>query len=147
MRLAKQIDWAHITPLPAVAGGALIGLAAALLLLREGRILGASGIFSGLAAPRAGDLDWRLAFVAGLVVAPALAVALGLVSAPAIAAAPNALLAGGFLVGLGTRLANGCTSGHGVCGLARLSLRSLVATLVFMAAGFATTFFFRHVLG
>ncbi|MBB4200355.1 YeeE/YedE [Rhodoblastus sphagnicola] len=142
-----RIDWIHFTPVSALAGGVLIGLAAALLLLREGRILGASGIFAGLAEPKGGDLDWRLAFCAGLVIAPALAVLLGAASAPVIAASPNALLAGGLLVGLGTRFANGCTSGHGICGLARLSPRSLVATLVFMAAGFATTFVFRHLLG
>ncbi|RAI16952.1 YeeE/YedE family protein, partial [Rhodoblastus acidophilus] len=116
-----HIDWAQFTPASALAGGALIGLAAALLLLREGRILGASGIFAGLARPKAGDLDWRLAFVAGLVAAPALAALLFGVAAPAIAAAPNTLIVGGLLVGFGARLANGCTSGHGVCGLARLS--------------------------
>jgi hypothetical protein len=142
-----QIDWTHFTPVPALAGGALIGLAAALLLLREGRILGAAGIFAGVAQLKAGDLAWRLAFLAGLALAPAVAILLFATPAPHIAASPTALLAGGFLVGLGTRLANGCTSGHGICGLARLSPRSLVATLVFMATGFATTFVFRHLLG
>jgi len=141
------IDWTQFTPAAALAGGALIGLAAALLLLREGRILGAAGIFAGLARPKAGDLDWRLAFIAGLVAAPALAALLFGVSAPQIAAAPNTLIVGGLLVGFGARLANGCTSGHGVCGLARLSPRSLAATATFMAAGFATVFASRHLLG
>ncbi|MCW2283435.1 putative membrane protein YedE/YeeE [Rhodoblastus acidophilus] len=146
MSVLLQIDWAHFTPLSALAGGALIGLAVALLLLREGRILGASGIFAGLAQPRA-DFDWRLAFLAGLVAAPALAGLLFGVNAPRIAASPNVLIVAGFLVGLGARLGNGCTSGHGICGLARLSKRSLAATATFMAAGFATVFVFRHLLG
>jgi uncharacterized membrane protein YedE/YeeE len=141
-----QIDWAHFTPSSALAGGALIGLAAALLLLREGRILGAAGIFAGLAQPKPDDFNWRLAFVGGLVVAPGLAQLLLGVTAPQIATSPNVLIVGGFLVGLGARLANGCTSGHGVCGLARLSPRSLAATLTFMVAGFIAVFVF-HYLG
>lgn len=142
-----QIDWAHFTPLSALAGGALIGLAAAVLVLAQGRILGASGIFAGLAQPRAGDLDWRLAWLAGVLLAPVLAIFLFSASAPHILAAPATVLAGGFLVGLGARFARGCTSGHGVCGLARLSPRSLAATVAFMAAGFVTVFVFRHLLG
>lgn len=142
-----NIDWVHFSPFHAMAGGALIGLAAALLLLAEGRILGAAGIFSGLAQPSPGDLGWQLAWLAGLVAAPALAILLFSTPAPHIGATPSTLLTGGFLVGLGTRLANGCTSGHGVCGLARLSPRSLAATLTFMVAGFAVVFLFRHVVG
>ncbi len=142
-----QVDWAHFTPASALGGGALIGLAATLLLLRDGRILGAAGIFAGLAQPKTGDFAWRLAFVGGLMVSPALAALLWGVTAPQIAASPNLLIVGGFLVGLGARLGNGCTSGHGVCGLARLSKRSLAASLTFMATGFATAFVFRHLLG
>nr|WP_246664784.1 YeeE/YedE thiosulfate transporter family protein [Rhodoblastus acidophilus] len=130
-----------------MGGGALIGLAATLLLLRDGRILGAAGIFAGLAQPKTGDFAWRLAFVGGLMVSPALAALLWGVTAPQIAASPNLLIVGGFLVGLGARLGNGCTSGHGVCGLARLSKRSLAASLTFMATGVATVFVFRHLLG
>lgn len=142
-----QIDWAHFTPASALAGGTLIGLAAALLWLREGRILGVAGIFSGLAQPTAGDLDWRLVFLSGVVTAPALAALTFGVAAPQIAASSHLLIVAGFLVGLGARLANGCTSGHSICGLARLSARSVAATLTFMIAGFVTVFLFRHVLG
>ena len=140
------IDWTHFTPLPALAGGVLIGLAAAWLVLQDGRILGASGLLGGLVPPRAGDWPWRAEAILGLIVAPLVAGFLFQTPSPTIAAGPATLIAGGLLVGLGTRLANGCTSGHGVCGLARLSPRSLVATLMFMAAGFATVFVVRHVL-
>lgn len=122
-----------------LAGGALIGLAASLMLLFNGRIAGISGIFGGLLAPKAGDLGWRTAFVGGLLAA---GLVLGL-AAPETIAAPSArstpvLVAAGLLVGFGVRMGNGCTSGHGVCGLARLSRRSLVATGVFMATGMLT---------
>ena len=140
------IDWTHFTPLSALAGGLLIGLAAAWLLLQDGRILGASGLLGGLVPPREGDWAWRGEAVLGLVLAPFVARLLLQTPAPTISAGPATLIAGGLLVGFGTRLANGCTSGHGVCGLARLSPRSLVATLMFMAAGFATVFVVRHVL-
>ena len=140
------IDWAHFTPFPALAGGILIGLAAAWLVLQLGRVLGASGLLGGLIPPRAGDWPWRAQAILGLVLAPVVARALIGTPPPAILAGPATLIAGGLLVGFGTRLANGCTSGHGVCGFARLSPRSLVATLTFMAAGFATVFVVRHVL-
>ncbi|RBP09861.1 hypothetical protein DFR50_12061 [Roseiarcus fermentans] len=138
------IDWTHFTPVPALTGGALIGLAAVGLMLANGRILGASGLLGGLIPPRAGDWRWRTQAIAGLIVAPFLARLLFDAPSPAIAAGPATLIAGGLLVGFGTRLANGCTSGHGVCGLARLSPRSLAATLAFMAAGFAAVFVVRH---
>ena len=139
------IDWSHFTPLSALAGGVLIGLAAAWLVLGSGRILGASGLLAGLVPPRA-DGSWRAQAILGLVLAPLVARLLFATPAPASLAGPGTLVAGGLLVGFGTRLANGCTSGHGVCGLARLSPRSLAATLTFMAAGFATVFVVRHVL-
>ena len=140
------IDWTHFTPLPALAGGVLIGLAAAWLILQSGRILGASGLIGGLIPPREGDWPWRAEAILGLIVAPLVARFLFQTPPPTIAAAPATLIVGGLLVGFGTRLANGCTSGHGVCGLARLSPRSLAATLTFMAAGFATVFVVRHVI-
>ena len=140
------IDWNAFTPWSALAGGALIGLAAALLVLLNGRVAGISSIVGGLIVPARGDRSWRLAFVAGLVATPVL---YGLVAASpttSINTGWPALVAAGLLVGLGTRLGGGCTSGHGVCGLSRLSVRSLVATLCFMGAGFATVFVLRHVL-
>lgn len=136
------------TPLSSLIGGGLIGLSAALLWLGDGRIAGISGILGGgLGSVAKGDRGWRLAFLAGLIAAP-LAYAL-FVAAPAIAleATPAVLIVGGLLVGFGTRLANGCTSGHGVCGLARLSRRSIVATAVFMASAAATVFLVRHGMG
>jgi uncharacterized protein len=140
-----NIDWTHFTPGSSFAGGLLIGLAAAWLLLVDGRVLGASGLLRGLLPPSAGDWPWRVAAIAGLVLAPALARLLFNVGAPTIAAGVATLIAGGLLVGLGTRLANGCTSGHGICGMARLSPRSFVAVASFMGAGFATVFLVRHV--
>lgn len=140
------IDWAHFTPGSALAGGVLIGLAAAWLLLIDGRVLGASGLLGGLIPPGAGDWQWRLAALLGLIVAPSVAGLLFAPTRPTIAANPVILVVAGLLVGFGTRLANGCTSGHGVCGLARLSPRSLAATGTFMAAGFLTVFLIRHVL-
>jgi uncharacterized membrane protein YedE/YeeE len=140
------IDWTHFTPWPALAGGLLIGLAAAAFVLVNGRIAGISGILGGLLRPVQGDVAWRVAFVAGLVVAP---LAYGLFAplpAVRIDAGAGTLAAAGLLVGLGTRYGSGCTSGHGVCGLSRLSPRSLVATVSFMAAGFATVFVLRHIV-
>ncbi len=137
----------NFTPYSAIAGGALIGLAAALLWVANGRIAGISGILGGLGSPSADDVGWRVSFLAGLVAAPVLC--LLTVGPPAIAvqSSPIVLVAAGLLVGFGTRLAGGCTSGHGVCGLARLSLRSITATGVFMTAAAATVFVARHVVG
>jgi uncharacterized membrane protein YedE/YeeE len=128
-------------------GGVLIGLAAALLIVCNGRIAGISGIVGGLLAPVRGELAWRLAFLAGLLAAPlAYRLLIGPLPALRIDAGAGALVAAGLLVGLGTRLGSGCTSGHGVCGISRLSPRSFVATALFMGAGFATVFALRHAL-
>lgn len=141
------IDWTHFTPWASLAGGLVLGLAAAVFILFSGRILGISGIVGGLLSPRAGDAGWRIAFLLGMLAAPVtfswIAPA-GLVPAPRIEAGYGVVILAGLLVGLGTRLGSGCTSGHGVCGLSRLSPRSLVATLAFMGAGFLTVFLIRH---
>ena len=129
----------HFTPGLSTLGGALIGIAASMMLLLDGRVAGISGIVGGLLTPRPGDIGWRLAFVGGLVLA-----GLGaLVLAPELMAvqvdrSPAAVVVAGLLVGFGTRLGNGCTSGHGVCGLSRLSPRSLASVLTFMAVGMGT---------
>lgn len=141
------IDWQHFTPWSALAGGALIGLAAAMFVLLNGRIAGISGVLGGLLNPTRGDIGWRIAFVAGLVGAPLAYRLFDALPVPQIDAGTGALVLAGLLVGVGTRYGAGCTSGHGVCGLSRLSPRSLVATLAFMGAGFVTVFVMRHVLG
>ena len=138
-----SVDWAHFTPWSSLAGGILIGVAAAMLLLLNGRIAGVSGIVGGLLAPQRGDLAWRVAFVLGLLIAPAAFTLFGKAPLPRIDAGWGALIVAGLLVGVGTSYASGCTSGHGVCGLSRLSPRSLVATLAFMAAGMLTVFLAR----
>jgi uncharacterized protein len=142
------LDWINFTPWTALTGGILLGIASAAFILLNGRVLGISGIVGGLLAPRRGDIGWRLSFLLGLLLAPtALTLwAPGLIRAPRIDAGTLTLIAAGLLVGFGTRYGSGCTSGHGVCGLSRLSPRSLVATLAFMAAGFATVFVIRHVI-
>lgn len=138
------IDWASFTPWTALAGGLMLGLASALFILINGRILGISGIVGGLLRPRAGDTSWRLSFVLGLFVAPLLyGVSTELPQARVEASWVTVILAG-LLVGLGTRIGSGCTSGHGVCGLSRLSPRSLIATLTFMGAGFVTVYVLRQ---
>lgn len=136
----------HFTPWSAIAGGALIGLASALLLLAEGRIAGISGITAGLL--RRGDAAWRWLFVGGLVVGAILYHLLGGdLSVVRINASTPLLIVAGLLVGFGTRLGGGCTSGHGVCGISRFSLRSLVATMVFMFTGGLVVFLTQHLLG
>lgn len=141
------IDWNHFTPLVSLAGGALIGLAVALFVLLNGRIAGISGVLGGLLVPTRGDIAWRLVFVLGLVGAPLAYLPFAALPMPQIDAGYGTLVLAGLLVGVGTRYGAGCTSGHGVCGLSRLSPRSLVATAAFMAAGFATVFVVRHILG
>ena len=141
------IDWPHFTPWTALAGGVLIGIAAAMFVLLNGRIAGISGVLGGLLRPVKGDVAWRAAFVLGLFGAPAACGLFAVLPAARIDAGYGALALAGLLVGVGTRYGGGCTSGHGVCGIARLSRRSMVATLVFMGAGFATTFVLRHVAG
>lgn len=140
--------WSLFTPLSALIGGALIGLAASLLWLTNGRVAGISGIVGGLFPLKAGDVSWRLAFLGGLL-------SVGLVAslwAPSAVATsslrgPLVMLLGGVAVGFGTRLGNGCTAGHGVCGLSRGSPRSLLATLTFMATGVATASLIRLIFG
>ena len=141
-----SIDWNAFTPWSALAGGMLIGLATAMFVLLNGRIAGISGVLGGLLKPLAGDLLWRVAFIAGLIVAPLAYTLVSVVPAVQIDAEFGALIAAGLLVGVGTRYGAGCTSGHGVCGLSRLSPRSLAATLVLMGAGFVTVFVMRHLL-
>lgn len=138
----------NFTPVASAVGGALIGLSASILLLFSGRIAGISGIFAGLLSPKAGDTGWRLAFVAGLVLG---GLALFLVAPSMFAVSYDRTLPmvaiAGLLVGVGVRLGSGCTSGHGVCGLSRLSPRSLVATLTFIATGAITVFVVRTMMG
>lgn len=140
------IDWNHFTPWSALAGGLLIGLAAAALLLLNGRIAGISGILGGLMRPIKRDIAWRIAFLAGLILAPAAYVLVAPLPVVTIDASTPVLLLAGLLVGVGTRYGSGCTSGHGVCGLSRASPRSLVATLSFMFAGFVTVYVVRHLI-
>lgn len=142
-----EIAWSNFTPWSALAGGVLIGLAAASFLLLNGRIAGISGILGGLLVPGRGDIAWRVAFLAGLIGAPAVWLLAAELPPIEINASYPALVIAGLLVGIGTRYGSGCTSGHGVCGLSRLSLRSLVATLSFMGAGFLTVYVIRHVMG
>lgn len=153
-----SIDWTAFTPWTALAGGLLIGLSAVILVLGAGRIAGIAGIVGGalqavLHPARAGGLApalraqaQRLAFVAGLLLAPWLWLAFAPLPASTVTAGSGSLIAAGLLVGVGVRMGNGCTSGHGVCGLSRLSLRSLANVAAFMGAGFATVFVLRHVL-
>jgi uncharacterized membrane protein YedE/YeeE len=142
-----NIDWANLTPWSSLAGGVLIGLSAALMLLLSGRIAGISGIVGGLLRPAKGDIGWRGAFLLGLVIAPLVYAVFAPLPAVRIDAGTGTLVVAGLLVGLGTRYGAGCTSGHGVCGLSRRSPRSLVATLAFMLAGFATVYAVRHLIG
>ena len=138
------IDWNAFTPWSSLLGGVLIGVAAAMFALLNGRIAGISGVLGSLLKPVRGDMGWRAAFILGLVGAPVLYALFSEVPAVQIDASYGALVAAGLLVGIGTRYGSGCTSGHGVCGLSRLSLRSLAATAAFMGAGFLTVFVLRH---
>jgi uncharacterized membrane protein YedE/YeeE len=141
------IDWTHFTPWTSLAGGLLIGIAAAIFILFNGRIAGISGIIGGLLRPLKGDLWWRIAFLSGLVVAPVVFGMVAPLPAAQIDADTATLIGAGLLVGIGSRYGSGCTSGHGVCGLSRLSPRSLVATAAFMTAGFITVLVVRHLVG
>lgn len=140
------LDWNHFTPWASLGGGLLLGLASAAFVLVNGRILGISGIVGGLLRPRAGDAAWRIAFLLGLLSAPFAWQLFAALPEARIDAGWGTLVLAGLLVGAGTRWASGCTSGHGVCGLSRLSPRSLAATLAFMGAGFATVFVARHLV-
>jgi len=140
------VNWTDFTPWTALGGGMLIGLATAMFVLFNGRIAGISGILGGLLRPATGELGWRIAFLLGLVAAPLVYTLAAPLPAMRIDAGTGTLIAAGLLVGIGTRYGAGCTSGQGVCGLARGSARSLAATLAFMGAGFATVFVVRHLL-
>jgi uncharacterized protein len=138
----------NFTPITALIGGALIGLSAVLLMLLSGRIAGISGIFGGCLTPGATDRAWRLAFIAGLIAAPLLGALVGAgISTPVMPANWIVVVAAGLLVGFGARMGGGCTSGHGVCGMARLSPRSIAATLIFMGTAFVVVFLTRHAFG
>ena len=138
------IDWAHFTPWASLAGGLLIGVAVAMFVLLNGRVAGISGIVGGLLWPRTGEIGWRFAFIGGLLVAPAVMRLFASLPSPRIEAGFATLVLAGLAAGIGTSYGSGCTSGHGVCGISRLSPRSLVATVAFMLAGMATVFFGRH---
>lgn len=138
------IDWNNFTPWMSLAGGIVLGLASAMFILFNGRVLGISGIVGGLLRPKTRDIVWRLSFLLGMLVAPSLYVAFIGPMQASIDASWAMVIVAGLLVGIGTRYGSGCTSGHGVCGLSRMSPRSLVATLSFMAAGFITVFLLRH---
>ena len=140
------IDWNSFTPWASLAGGALIGLAAAMFVLLNGRIAGVSGILGGLLRPARGEVAWRVAFIGGLILAAPVYGLLAALPEVRIEASYGVLVVAGLLVGIGTRYGAGCTSGHGVCGLSRRSPRSLVATAAFMATGFITVFIVRHLL-
>ncbi len=139
------IDWANFTPYSALAGGAILGVAVIILWLWNGRIAGISGILGGLLPPkRGGDNTWRAAFIIGLIISPLIYSLFAALPVIQIDADFPMLILAGLLVGIGTRYGAGCTSGHGVCGLARFSPRSLVATLSFMFTGFVTVWLVRH---
>ena len=142
-----HVDWAAFSPVPAIEGGILIGIAATLFLLLGGRVAGISGIVGGLLNLRRSDIAWRAAFVVGLLVAPLAYMTVAQLPKLRVDAGFGTLVVAGMLVGIGTRLGSGCTSGHGVCGVSRLSPRSLVATAAFMATGFATVYVTRHLVG
>lgn len=141
------IDWQAFTPWTSLLGGALIGLAAAAFVLLNGRIAGISGILGGLLTPKKADTGWRVAFVVGMIAAPLLWLLISSLPVIQIDASYPVLVVAGLVVGVSTRFGAGCTSGHGVCGISRLSPRSLIATAAFMLSGFATVFIIRHVLG
>ncbi len=139
---------ANFTPISAAIGGALIGLSAVLLMLLNGRIAGVTGIFAGLIEPHGGDRAWRATFLLGLIIAPLSAALIGFpIPVPQMPASLIVVAIAGLLVGFGARLSNGCTSGHGVCGIARLSPRSLAATGIFMVAAMVVVAVTRHIVG
>jgi len=135
------------TPFQSLIGGALIGLSAVLLMALHGRIAGMTGILTGIIPPLSADWPWRLAFLAGAIAAPLLLALAGKQIPFSVPVPTAALVAGGFLVGIGVHFGGGCPSGHGICGIARLSPRSFVAVATFMAAAFVTVFIIRHVIG
>lgn len=146
-KIIMLIDWQNFTPWTALAGGALIGLASAIFVLFNGRIAGITGILGGLLVPKRRDIGWRLAFIIGLTAAPFIWSLFAPLPAIQIEANDALLAVAGLIVGISTRYGSGCTSGHGVCGISRLSPRSIFATLAFMATGFLTVYVVRHILG
>ena len=149
MKAHMTIDWIHFTPWLSLGGGILLGLASAIFILVNGRILGISGILGGLLVPRLGDIGWRVAFLLGIAASPfvsGLILPADFLETPSIEAGYVTIAIAGLLVGFGTRYGSGCTSGHGVCGLSRLSPRSLVSTLTFMGLGFFVVYVLRHVI-
>lgn len=142
------IDWNHFTPWASLGGGLLLGIASVAFILLNGRILGISGILGGLIPARTGDTTWRLAFILGMFVSPLVMKMLApadFLASPRIEANMGLIVVAGLLVGVGTRYGSGCTSGHGICGLSRLSPRSVVATGLFMLAGFISVYLIKHV--
>ena len=139
------IDWSHFTPWTALAGGVAIGVATTLLILFNGRIAGISGIVGGLFRLKKGDMGWRIAFISGLIAAPLVWQLFSSLPTLKIDGSFAMMAVAGLIVGIGTRYGSGCTSGHGVCGLSRLSPRSVIATLVFMGTGFITVYSIRHI--
>ena len=142
-----MIDWNNFTPISALIGGGLIGIAIAMFLMINGRIAGISGIVGGLLRPKPGDTFWRIAFVLGVIAAPVLYGVFAILPESRVDAEWPMLVVAGLLVGLGTRYGSGCTSGHGVCGMSRLSPRSILATATFMSFGFVTVYVVRHLIG
>ncbi len=139
-----MIDWAEVTPLASLIGGILVGIAASLLILLNGRIAGISGILGGLLNPKKNDVYWRLAFLSGLIIAPIIYRTVHPLPSVSVNAGSTTLIIAGLLVGIGTRYGSGCTSGHGICGIAKLSPRSIAATLAFMLAGAFTVLLARQ---
>ncbi len=134
----------NFTPLSALLGGLLIGVSASIMILMNGRIAGISGILGGISGAHRADIPWRVAFIAGLVGSPLLYALVQSPMPPILSVSNLQIVAGGLLVGVGSRFGSGCTSGHGVCGIARLSKRSIVATMIFMASGIATVYLTHH---
>lgn len=139
-----SIDWVNFTPVSAAIGGVLIGVAAAILLIFNGRIAGISGILGGILKPVKGDTAWKVAFILGIIISPLLFMWVAYTPEVNIAASTPVLIIAGLLVGFGTRLGSGCTSGHGICGMARFSRRSIVAVLIFMVVAFVTVAISNH---
>jgi uncharacterized membrane protein YedE/YeeE len=140
------IDWNNFTPWSAISGGVMLGIASALFILLNGRIAGICGILGGLYRPQRNDIGWRVAFIVGLILAPLAWATVNTLPNINIEASNSLLAISGLIVGISTRYGSGCTSGHGVCGISRLSPRSIIATLAFMGTGFLTVFIVRHVL-
>lgn len=142
-----NIDWTSFMIWTSLIGGLLIGLAATLLLYFNGRIAGISGIVGGLLRPTKGDIGWRAAFISGLMISSFVYMIANPLPVPTVDADITTLIIAGLMVGFGTRYGSGCTSGHGICGLSRGSLRSFVATVSFIGAGVLTVYFVKHLIG